>query len=142
MGKLNKIEKKRQLEVHKHFLANRYIDEVHRIMKRKGISQIELAKNIGISRQRISKILEGNQDYRISTIVSLFHGLGETIGVISSSELNLLKSDSPAEWVKAINKADPENSQYEVTTSNTICTSDPTPKLDKKTKRKIDTKYK
>ena len=45
------------------------------IMEREGVSQVELAKRIGITRQSMHAILKGD-DMRVSTVIKIIRPLG------------------------------------------------------------------
>ena len=46
------------------------------IMRDEGITQNELAKKLNVSRQAMSKMLHGNGDMRMSTVISILDILG------------------------------------------------------------------
>lgn len=50
---------------------------VYNAMKEKGINQIELAKQLGVSRGYVSRILSGNENMSIKNVARILHELGK-----------------------------------------------------------------
>lgn len=51
------------------------------IMWREGVTQTELAKKMGVSRQSVSAMLHGN-DIRVSTVLQILKILGYTFKIV------------------------------------------------------------
>lgn len=55
------------------------------IMDREGVSQKKLADRMGISRQAVSQMVNGN-DMKVSTFLALLSALGYTVQVMRGDE--------------------------------------------------------
>ena len=55
------------------------------LLRKKGISQTELAERMNVSRQQVTKIVKGNENLTLETIVKMEQALGETLIEIPSS---------------------------------------------------------
>ncbi|WP_448529901.1 helix-turn-helix transcriptional regulator [Raineya sp.] len=86
LEKLNKISKKNQNwiaeeeEWQKNFdwikVSHQIAFRILELLDQKGISQKELAERMGVSPQQISKIVKGNENLTLETIVKLEKCLG------------------------------------------------------------------
>jgi transcriptional regulator with XRE-family HTH domain len=56
------------------------------ILKERGISQTELAEMMGVSRQQVTKIVKGKENFTFETIDKLERALDVTLMTIGSSE--------------------------------------------------------
>ena len=64
---------------------------VYQAMKEKKINQIELAKQLGVSRGYVSRILSGNENMSIKNVARILHELGKkyiqyTINIIDDTK--------------------------------------------------------
>ena len=60
-------------------------DIIKKIMRDEGISQIKLAKLLGVSKQAVSKMLKSD-DMKISTVIMILTVMGYTFRVVKAGE--------------------------------------------------------
>ena len=58
-----------------------FTEELCRLMEEKGISRAELAKRIGTSRAYVTKLLGGNANFTLATMVKLAFALGGAVHI-------------------------------------------------------------
>jgi len=57
---------------------------VLQLLREKGMSQVELAEKMGVSRQQVSKIVKGKENFTFETIDKLEKALNVTLMTINS----------------------------------------------------------
>lgn len=80
------------------------LEQVHAILKRKGMTQKELAKKLGKSESEVSKWLSGGHNITLKTISKMEDALGEEIIIVSEKafdRLELLSLDNSIERIHA-----------------------------------------
>lgn len=58
------------------------------VLKKYGVTQIELADKLGINRVSVSRLLSDNNDMRASTIIKIANAIGCTPGELFDDTLN------------------------------------------------------
>ena len=81
------------------------------ILKERGISQATLAEMMGVSRQQVTKIVKGKENFTFETIDKLEKALGVTLMTISSSDdpttFNRKRLPNPAPFTSGRSKTRP-----------------------------------
>ena len=91
---LNKIAKRRKLQISHSYLSLVILDKVCELMNEKNITNSKLARRMKISTSEVSRLLSDNRNLTIKTIAKLFYALGEELEVVTSSELTKIKSQN------------------------------------------------
>ncbi len=60
-------------------VVSAFTNDIARIMREQGISQAELARRLGVSRARVSQLLQHRSSPTLSTMVLVAHALGSRL---------------------------------------------------------------
>lgn len=59
-----------------------FTDQLHTLMKERGMSQSDLAAQIGVSQPYVAKILKGRDNFTIATMVKLVRAVGGRLQIV------------------------------------------------------------
>lgn len=82
--------------------ALRFVEEVVRCMRERGVNQAELARQLGHSEAYVSKVLRGDTNFTLATMVKIAEVLGEEL------HLHLAAPGTTVRWVDVIDGALPK----------------------------------
>ena len=75
----------RRAETHEDYwlagAAQAFTEEVFRLMEEQGVSRGELARRLGTSPAYVTKILRGNANFTLASMVKLARALGSELGI-------------------------------------------------------------
>ena len=91
MTKLDEFAKVEAEAIYQSYVSNAFLDKICEIMDKKGISNTQLAKLMGVSKSAISRLLSDNRNLTIKKLASIFHALDEKVEIMTASELSSFK---------------------------------------------------
>ncbi|MCD8388178.1 MAG: helix-turn-helix domain-containing protein [Bacteroidales bacterium] len=73
-------------------ISGRLALKIRKILREKGMSQVELAQRLGVTPAQVSKLLSGKVNFELSTLIKLQNALGQKLVYLEDEALALSAS--------------------------------------------------